>query len=378
MNKTNKLINLLHLSSFLIGLGASSILYMIPLLLQELGASYGEIGLIGGLRSAPYAFLPLVAGYLADRLNKVMLYFLAAPLTLAGSLMLFTAGNLIQAAVANLVFGTHMVFYWPIAQAIIADALPEEERWRSFTMFSVAWSLSYVAGPMIGGWIGEIIGLRASFMAGAILAAASIPIIISMRGIGRKGGGGDTRPSLALRSLTSISNIYASAFIFTIGMSAVFSLAPSYLSELGWSTSSIGLFFTLYGASRTVSYYLMNRVGRKPHLSLIAAAVILQSISLALLYSDDAALLTLSFIIGGATNGAYYTAAFDLISRVVPPGYKGVAFGLFETIVGLGFITGPAASGPFMDVIGASTTFLWLSLVALVSLVLFVALGRGD
>ncbi len=376
MTRTHRLINMLHLSSFLIGLGASSILYMIPLLLQELGASYGEIGLIGGLRSAPYAFLPLVAGYLADRLNKVMLYFLAAPLTLAGSLMLFTSSNLMQAALANLIFGTHMVFYWPIAQAIIADSLPEEERWRAYTMYSVAWSLSYVVGPLIGGWIGEVMGIRASFMAGALLAAASIPLIISMRGLGSAGGDEGERVHLTLRSLTRVSNIYSSAFIFTIGMSAVFSLAPSYLSELGWSASSIGLFFTLYGASRTASYYFMNRVGRKPHLTLIAAAVILQSISLGLLYSGDPALLSLSFILGGATTGAYFTASFDLISKNIPPGYKGVAFGLFETIVGLGFITGPAASGPFMDIIGASTTFLWLSLVALLSLALFVALGR--
>ena len=339
-----------------------------------MGASYGEIGLIGGLRAVPYAFLPLVAGYLADRMDKVKLYLLASLLAALGSALLFLSQDLVQAAAANLIFGIHMVFYWPIAEIIIADALPEEERWRAYTRYSVAWSLSYVIGPLIGGWIGEILGIRSSFIAGAIIASVSAPMVLMMGSI--RASRIEERVHRSAKSLLIISPIYVSVLIFTVGMASVFSLAPSYLSEIGWTTAGIGILFTIYGASRTSTYYLLSRTGRRSHTALILVAVVIQAASLALLYTGDTALTVISFLIGGATTGAYFTASFDLISRSIPHGYKGLALGLFETIVGVGFIAGPTASGPLMDVIGASETFLGLSFFALLGTLLTVHLKR--
>ena len=59
------------------------------------------------------------------------------------------------------------------AQAAIADITAPEERARNFGFVGAAFGVGFVAGPAIGGFLGEI-GPRAPFVAAAILAAANM------------------------------------------------------------------------------------------------------------------------------------------------------------------------------------------------------------
>ena len=80
-----------HLSVFSASIGIAYV-YLIPAFAEELGAGYLDLGLIGTVRSLPYTFLPVIAGYLGDRLGKLRLYFVsvfaAGFATLQGTLRL--------------------------------------------------------------------------------------------------------------------------------------------------------------------------------------------------------------------------------------------------------------------------------------------------
>ena len=256
-----------------------------------------------------------------------------------------------------------MVFYWPIAESIIAEALPESIRWGAYTRFSVAWSSAYFIGPSFGGLLADLLGIRYSFLAGALISASAAPIILSM---------GRLQPSVEksrrkpqLRKILTIWPIYLSVFIFTIGLSSLFVLAPSYFSSLGWSMTGIGVLFTVFGVARAASYLVMSRSGRLPAVPLLLLATVIQAVSLLLLANGNPFILALSLLLAGAVNGVYFTSSFDLLSSSIPGGLKGVAIGFFEAVLGVGFIVGPAASGSAMDFLGGSRTFQLLAVVAL-------------
>ncbi len=353
----------LNISGFLLGLGTSSILYIIPIFLERLGASYTEIGLVGSVRASPYAFLPIAAGYLSERLDKTRLYLLSVIFAAVASALLYLARTVPEIAAANLLLGLHMVFYWPIAESIIAEALPESIRWGAYTRFSVAWSSAYFIGPSFGGLLADLLGIRYSFLAGALISASAAPIILSM---------GRLQPSVEksrrkpqLRKILTIWPIYLSVFIFTIGLSSLFVLAPSYFSSLGWSMTGIGVLFTVFGVARAASYLVMSRSGRLPAVPLLLLATVIQAVSLLLLANGNPFILALSLLLAGAVNGVYFTSSFDLLSSSIPGGLKGVAIGFFEAVLGVGFIVGPAASGSAMDFLGGSRTFQLLAVVAL-------------
>lgn len=365
----------LNVSGFLQGLGVASILYLIPIFLEELGASYTEIGFIGGVRAAPYAFLPIAAGYLADRLDKSKLYLMSAFFAAAGAALLYPSQALLDAALANLLIGTHMVFYWPVAEAIIAEALSESARWSAYTRFSVAWSLAYLTGPLIGGFLATVLGLRGVFLLAAILSGLAVPVIASM---GRLEPAARPRSKpIGKRAVLTLSPLYLSALIFTIGLASLLALAPPYLQDLDWGVAGIGALFAGFGAARAAAYFALSRSGRLPTTPLLLSAAAAEALSLALISTGAPIPILLALPLFGAVNGAYFTAAFDVLSRRAPEGLRGLAIGLFEAIIGVGFIAGPVAAGPLMDLMGASETFWALSLLSLLGAPFSLILGRA-
>jgi MFS family permease len=66
----------LHFSVFFASVGIAYV-YLIPAYAEQLGAGYPDLGLIGTVRSLPYTFLPVIAGYLGDRFGRRRLYLLS-------------------------------------------------------------------------------------------------------------------------------------------------------------------------------------------------------------------------------------------------------------------------------------------------------------
>jgi len=353
----------LDTSGFILGLSFAATSYLIPVFLQELGATYTDIGLIGGVRAAPYAFLPVLAGYLSDRYNRTSLYLLGSILAAVSSLGLAFSQDLIQATIANALLGLSMVFYWPVAESIIAEVLSEEIRVRAYARFSVAWSTAYFIGPIIGGFIAEFLGLRNLFLLGALIAFSSAPVILSIGSLKPERRG--EPEGYARESLREILPLYGSVFIYTIALSTFLIMTPSYLSNIKWSESLIGLLFSAFGVSRTIAYVLMTKAENLNPTSIIIISSIMQSISMLLIVSGDPTLILLSAILHGATNGIYFTSSFDILSGIIPRGSRGLAIGLYETVLGVGFVAGPSTSGPLMDLIGVHTTFFFLAISAL-------------
>jgi DHA1 family tetracycline resistance protein-like MFS transporter len=50
------------------------------------------------------------------------------------------------------------------ANAYIADVSPPEKRAANFGLVAAAFGLGFIAGPALGGWIGDQFGLRAPFL----------------------------------------------------------------------------------------------------------------------------------------------------------------------------------------------------------------------
>lgn len=356
----------LDISGFIVGLGLSSSVFLIPVFLQELGASYSDIGLIGGVRAAPYAIFPALAGYVAGSFDMRKLYLLSSVLAAVSSAILIATTNLIEAAVANFLLGFAMVFYWPIAEAIIAEIISEKSRWSAYAKFSTAWSTAYLVGPMFGGVVADTWGLRGLFALSASISAAAAPVIISLGKL-RARREEKRGAEIGVNAVKSIWPLYGSVFTFTIGLAVTLVLLPSYLSKVGWSMTLIGTLFTVFGIARTISYFFMTRYGMRALTSLLISSL-MQSSSLALIVSADPVLLFLALALSGSTNGIYFTASFDVISRMIPSGSKGLAIGIYETLLGIGFVFGPVAAGYFMDYAGVSSTFYSLTLIALLPL----------
>lgn len=349
----------------MIGLGLSGPAYFIPVFLEELGASYTMIGIIGSVRSTPYATLPILTGLIVSRHDLRKLYLFSSLLSFVGFMFLAFSGSYIEIGLANFLLGISMVFYWPIAESIIAEFFPEDLRWKVYSSFSASWSTAYFIGPLLGGVIAELTNLRTLFAISGIICAIAIPFIYLMGELRLKE---NIKINIKERRFTHIWPLYITVFIFTIGMACYILIVPSYLSGAGWSNFMVGAVFTVFGVARTVAYILASKLENINEAKILTISIILQSIVIYLLVYARPEIVFPTLTIAGLINGGYFVASFSLISKKVEAGYRSISIGFLESIIGLSFIIAPMFIGLLLDHLNVWMAFSITSIIILLSL----------
>src|SRR5690606_33539255 len=111
-------------------------------------------------------------GNLSDRFGRRRVLLLALAGLAADYILLTVVHTLPWLFVARALSGFFGGSY-AAAQAAIAGVTRPEERARNFGFVGAAFGIGFVAGPVIGGLLGEI-GPRTPFVAAAVLAAANM------------------------------------------------------------------------------------------------------------------------------------------------------------------------------------------------------------
>lgn len=160
-------------------MGIGLILPVMPGLIREVtGGDLAQAALWGGVLATTFAVMQFlfgpVLGSLSDRFGRrpVLLISLAVMaadyvvLALAGSIWLLFLGRIVGGITA----GTQST-----AMAFIADISTPEEKSARFGLVGAAFGVGFVAGPLLGGILGEY-GTRAPFWAAAALATANLAL----------------------------------------------------------------------------------------------------------------------------------------------------------------------------------------------------------
>ncbi|MBA3942405.1 MAG: tetracycline resistance MFS efflux pump [Sphingopyxis sp.] len=157
--------------------GFGIIMPVLPQLVMEVGRidlpRAIEVGAWIGLVMAIATFLASpVLGNLSDHFGRRRVLLLALGGLAADYALLTVVDTLPWLFVARALSGIFGGSY-AAAQAAIADITAPQERARNFGFVGAAFGIGFVAGPAIGGFLGEI-GPRAPFVAAATLAAANM------------------------------------------------------------------------------------------------------------------------------------------------------------------------------------------------------------
>ena len=162
---------------FMDAVGFGIIMPVLPQLVMEVGRidlpHAIEVGAWIGLVMAVATFLASpVLGNLSDRFGRRRVLLLALGGLAVDYALLTIVETLPWLFVARALSGIFGGSY-AAAQAAIADITAPADRARNFGFVGAAFGIGFVAGPALGGFLGEI-GPRAPFVAAAILAAANM------------------------------------------------------------------------------------------------------------------------------------------------------------------------------------------------------------
>ena len=391
--------------------GMGAIAPVLPLFLeQEYGVSAAEIGITIGLFGFGRLVTSLPAGYLAQRYGRKSVLGLGAAINVVGAAMVSVSFSYAWLTGWRFVSGFGGSIFLTVATIYLRDEATPETRGRLLSLQELSILAGQTLGPVLGGYMADIFGLRVPLYVQAALMAASLVVIAlalpesrwreeaarrervspspqpsPTRGEGTSSAAG--RGDFEGRQRGAMWRLMLSpAFIF-VGMFALmivanrqgarFSVMPLFGREKGFEPDALGLWISVTHFPQffttLASGYLSDRFGRKTP---IIPAITLLALGIGtFIWADNLWQLLLSGVLLGMGEGLGSPAGTVFFADIAPPGMEGVTIGLLRTFGGVGTIVGALALGAIADWAGFSWA-LWIDAAILAAsalgLMLFV------
>src|SRR5688572_10078345 len=370
----------------------------LPLYFQQLGVTdVGEIavwsGLSLGVTPALTALLAPFWGRLADRFGrKIMVERSLASFVVVMSAMAFVtrpwhvfALRVIQGLFAG---------YGALALTMAADSAPKGRIGHAIGTVQTAQRLGPALGPVLGGTIAAIVGLRRAFIVAAVFYAIALVLVFVMYDEPPSPLRGNDEPRQAsttgrvtFRNVLAFENFVLLAVVI-FGLQFVDRsfgpILPLFVGEIGVPPGRIplisGLLFSIAaGAGAIGHHYCAALLMRRTATQLIAAACGFAALAgVVYIAAQDVVWLFLGTPIFGFAIGVATTAAYTAAAAVIPPNVRGTGFGFLTTASLIGLAVSPVVSG----LLGAtSIRAVWALDVAgllLLAIVVHRVGGSGD
>ncbi len=337
----NRELRLVATSLLLWGMGEGLFFYFQPLYLEQLGASPVQIGGILGLASIGLVITHIPAGALADRFGRRILMLAASCLGTIATWIMFLAPSL-TFFVAGLVLYYFTGFIMSPMSSYVTAARGEWTVARALTTIWASLSVGSILGPIIGGQLSKLIGLRAIYGVSASLFIFSTAVMIFLPAQPRE----PMSLRIGYRRLLAnkpFGRLLALFLFANFGLLLSWPLLPTFLQNVrGVSVESIGIFGSFNALGGMVLSLALGRMSNRPAF-LLAQGLVLGSATVLWLGTGSPWFALGYFLIGGYRAARALMTA--LAEKLVEKPQMGLAFGLVETSSGLALLAAAPLAG---------------------------------
>ncbi|HSL25210.1 MAG TPA: MFS transporter, partial [Acidimicrobiia bacterium] len=242
-------------------------------LMLELTGSATWVGLMSASTTLPFLVLALLAGAVADLVERVKVLLLsqivmglaAAAMAVITFLGEASPGRLL---LLGMVIGVAAAFNLPAWQALVPDLVPREMVASAVALNSVAFNVARAVGPALGGLLVATVGAEAGFGLNSLSYLAVILVLVAMR---------RSAQAPPVSDPTSLSNAialgirfarYTRAFrrllmfgaLFALTSAVVPTILPNHTQNLGGGSLAFGVLLGTMGVGAIAAAFVRGRV----------------------------------------------------------------------------------------------------------------------
>ena len=348
-------------ASFMGFTGFTLVMPFLPLFIRQLGVSdVGEIalwtGLSLGVTPALNAMVSPFWGRLADRVGRKIMIgrsMTSCVLVMASMAFVTRAWHVLALrAVLGLLTG-----YGGLSLTMAAESAPADQMAKAIGVVQTAQRLGPAVGPVIGGALAALVGLRRAFLVTACFYAVGLLLVVALYDEKRT----HARPDDAAgnRQVTFRSVLRFEHFMLL--MLVIFAvqfvdrsfgpILPLYIERLGVSHARValvaGIIFSIAAFAGAAGHHLCGRLlARYSARDVIAGGAAASCAGSVLM-----ALVPNAWLMGAATGafglgvGLAMTASYTVAASVIPAGAHGSGFGVLTSASLTGLAVSPVVSG---------------------------------
>lgn len=388
----------LMMSVVIDAMGIGLIMPVMPDLIGEVsGGDLSEAALWGGVMSSIFAIMQFLfapfLGVLSDYFGRRPVLLITLAIVIVDYILLGLAGTVALLIVARALGGMASATQ-STASAAMADLHPPEKRAQGFGLVGAAFGIGFIAGPLLGGILGEW-GVRAPFWAAAGLCALNLILGLLAFPETNKDKSSQiawrhANPIGAFHALSKLPGLAQSIvviFLYHLAF-AVYPLVWSYFctARFGWDARPIGISLAVFGLCfAAVQGALMPMIIR--HLGerrTALAGLCFMAVSLGATAIVPNGVLALALIPFSALGGMFGPAVTALLSMGIGPTRQGELQGVLGATAAVAMVVSPIlmstsffyATAPERAMPFAGAPFVLSLVLTLVALGLFIRASR--
>ena len=365
----------LYLVVFIGLTGVGIIVPLFPFFGEQVGASPAEITLLMAVFALGQFVAAPIWGWCSDRIGRKPVLVI----TLLGSAVSYVLLGLAETVPALLfarLIGGLMAGNIPVAFAAAADVTSGEDRSRVMGHVGASFSLGFILGPALGGFIAGPTPQASNFLTIAVVSAGMYIFAVVVTTLffketrvrSRRSSSPLTLKLISVKGLTRffflpvLGTLICVNFIFASGASIMDSVFSLYaFKQHGFGPSQICLLFTYMGViMASVQGGAIGPLSKRfGDARVLRAGIVLYLIGLCIMiYATGlyTVLLGLTFLTMG--NALFFPSSSSLASKHAPENEQGAALGAFQAAGNLGRVITPTFSGVVFAVYGTTAPFV--------------------
>jgi len=369
-----------HSIVFLAGAAYGSIISILPLYAQALGASFFIVSSI----TASSGFVRMIAGpyfgHISDRFGTKRIFALVLVCLTAAPLLFAVTSNPIVIAFESSLLGVSLTVYM-VAAIYVAHTSKPETIDVEMGVNMMSQGAGFAIGPVLGGNVAQALGFQSAYLiASSISGIALLVAIFRLQEPKREPRPANGHLLIKLRRGFMDRRVLAIGILAAI-MSFTFNVSYTFFplrgKSIGLTESEIGTILGVRGVASTLVRVPAGRLslglGR---LRLLALCVVSAAIADGILsFAVGFAVALTAVTLEGVGYGIYLTVSRALIGASVSQSDVGVGMGILEVFTGIGQTVLILALGVVSESFGlgfayvvASATILLGGLAPLVAL----------
>jgi MFS family permease len=372
---------------------------MAPLLMQDLGLSRAQVGLLMGAAFMPvYAVGMLVAGVLADRGSRPRLIAWGLAAWSAATALTGTASGLASLAAWRALVGIGEATLPATSLSMIGDHVPRARIGLANGVFYAGIPVGFGLSFALAGTVAPAFGWRACFLGLGLLGLAGVGLVWRMSDPPRRGSA--TRPeqgpaTAALAVARAVASRPPLALVILGGTLLVFASASSQ-HAITWLVQERGFAFqraSFLSAGIVLVAGLAGNLGigaltdracrRHPRARLVALAALgAAGLAATLVFYRTApgtAPFFAAWFLAQAWLLGWYGPLVAAIDEMAPPGLRASTIGLGLLVINVvGVASGPWVTGLIGDRVSLSAGLTWSLAPAAAGVVLLALVGAAQ
>lgn len=377
--QTRRTIVVMWIGAFLTAASFSLVFPFLPLYFQEMGLKTDVAQWTGVAFSASFFAQAIVSpfwGAVADRIGQKPMMIrsgLAIMLVFAGMAVATSPSQIVLLRLMN---GALSGFI-PASSALLVRIVPRERLGRSMGFFQSSPAAGAIMGPLVGGALVQVAGIRPTLWIGAAMMVAATALVVwgvrepPVEAAARREHLNPLRDVGAAFRHPALRQLFVLAILIQVANTAIEPLITLYVSRfpgLGAVPFWSGLLFSLVGVATVIAAPRWGRAAEARGPGRILRTGVLLAGAGNLLQVICRTPLTFGltrFLLIGVGYAAVTPALNLIVARHSAREFQGRAFGTYNSVAQVGGMLGPLIGGFWGGAFGIRSNFVFTGLIFL-------------